>query len=180
MGKRTHEQRARALLVGVLLPGGSLAAREWWELVGLCLHPPPSLSCVSYRAPGVTPSPRPGDALLLLLPRERSLLLCRARSVSPACPPLTDIPQSARPPLLCARTQGLPISTSKPLPASGLRMCRFVCLGCPTFQPAPLPRGFLLTLRLAPCMSLPDLPRWVTPPAALSHEPAFFTRVLLL
>lgn len=115
MGKRTHEQRARALLVGVLLPGGSLATREWWELVGLCLHPPPSLSCVSYRAPGVTPSPRPGDALLLLLPRERSLLLCRARSVSPACPPLTDIPQSARPPLLCARTQGLPISTSKPL-----------------------------------------------------------------
>lgn len=114
MGKRTHEQRARALLVGVLLPGGSLATREWWELVGLCLHPPPSLSCVSYRAPGVTPSPRPGDALLLLLPRERSLLLCRARSVSPACPPLTDIPQSARPPCSVLAHRGFPSAPRSP------------------------------------------------------------------
>lgn len=166
--------------MGVLLPGGSLAAREWWELVGLCLHPPPSLSCVSYRAPGVTPSPRPGDALLLLLPQERSLLLCRARSVSPACPPLTDIPQSAHPPCSVLAHRGFPSAPRSPFLLQGSAGSRFVCLGCPTFQPAPLPRGFLLTLRLAPCMSLPDLPRWVTPPAALSHEPAFFTRVLLL
>ena len=161
-------------------PEGSLAAREWQELVELCLHPPPSLSCVSCRAPGVTPLPSPwggpsspAPPRVFAAPVQSPVRLARPPSAhrrSPGCSPS----------VLCAHTQRLPVSASKPLPASGLCTCRFVCLGCPTCHPTPLPQGLLLTLRLAPCMSLPDLPRWVTPPAALSHEPAFFTRVLLL
>lgn len=52
-----------------------------------------------------------------------------------------------------------PVSSLKPLPTSGLCMCRhptFVCLGHATFHPPPHCLGeFLLSLYLAPLMSLP-------------------------